>query len=317
MFIFAFFRRFRQGWQDFLRVRRADWGSEREKVEKMAVEISRRRWGIYLVLLFAAAGLFLWQKTNFLFTQTPEIILFRPKEGSANQGESLFVSGRVIPAGSRVWVNGKEASLNGNGVFTAVVNIPMGESVLGILAINGKKEGRLLQVVKRIPTEEEERAKKEEEEQKKREVLNRTAEIEVMVKNLIAAKNAAVSPGEGNKKTSLRIINNRIKEEFGFSSIVGEVANMGDRPVSWVMIAAKFLNQAGQVVDTRYGFATDVGQVLQPGQSAKFETQATAVKFDNYSLELSWEEGLVAGAATEGAPVEEATVSGETKKETL
>ena len=67
------------------------------------------------------------------------------------------------------------------------------------------------------------------------------------------------------------------------------------------MITARFLDQAGKVVDTKYGFATDYDEVLRPKEEAEFETQVTLKEFDHYTLELSWEEESVAGVATESA----------------
>ena len=115
----------------------------------------------------------------------------------------MFVSGKVVPVNSRVTVNGKSVALNGDGSFTAVVNISMGESALEIEATKAGKTGQLLRLVTRVPTEKELQAQKNEEEEKKKEVADRSAKLERTVNDLIAARNA--SPG---KKGHLKILNN-------------------------------------------------------------------------------------------------------------
>lgn len=264
-------------------------------------EKPRLRW--QLIRNFAIFGvlvLIFWQGISFILARPPDITLEQPEMGFVNEGEKLFVIGKVLPTNSRVTVNGNQVSLNGDGSFTAVVNIPMGESILELEAVYMRREAKILRLVKRIPTQEELQAQAEEEEKMKRESADKAAELERTVKDLMAAKSAVMKP-EGGKKGLLRILNNRIKGELGFSSVIGEVINLGEEAVSWVMITAKFLNEAGKVVDTKYGFATDFGEVIEPGEKAEFETQITMQDFDHYSLELSWEEETVAGVATEAA----------------
>lgn len=255
----------------------------------------------------------LWQAASFVLAKPPDISLEQPGMDFANQGEKLFVSGKVIPASSRITVNGKEVSLNGDGSFTAVINIPLGESTLEVEAINKRKKSRMLRLVNRVPSEEELQAQEELEAEKKLEAADKAAELERTVNDLAAAKSAVMNPGSGTKGF-LRILNNHIEEEAGFFSVVGEVVNLGEEAVSWVMITAKFFSENGGAVDTKKGFATDFNQVIKPRERAEFETQATTRKFDYYSLELSWEAGTVAGIATEGAELKETTESGKIKE---
>lgn len=249
-----------------------------------------------------------WQGVSFISAKPPDISLDQPLMDFVNKGERLFVIGRVVPRNSQVIVNGNKVSLNGDGSFTAVVNIPMGESILGVEAVYRRRKSRVLRLVNRVPTQEELQARQEEEARKRREATDKAAEIERTVNDLLAAKNATA-----DKKGILRILNNHIKEEAGFFSVVGEVVNFGKEEVSWVMITATFYNQSGGGVDKKYGFATDFGEVIKPGEKAEFETQTTRKEFDHYSLGLGWEKGEVAGLATEVE--EEATASGEIEEE--
>ncbi len=284
-----------------------------KKLSKKFQEKPRAGWrlpGSLAVLLVLV--LIFWQGASFISAKPPKISLDRPETGFVNESERLFVIGKVVPKNCRVTVNGHEVSLNGDGSFTAVVNIPMGESILEVGAINRRREAKVLRLVKRVPTKEELQAQEEEEVKKKLAAADKTAELDRTVKDLMAAKNAVMNPKSG-KKGLLRILNNRIEEKAGFSSVLGEVVNLGKEAVSWVMITAKFFNETGGTVDTKYGFATDYGQVIKSGEEAEFEIQATKKEFDHYGLELSWEKGEVAGLATEVE--EEATASGEIEEE--
>ena len=117
-----------------------------------------------------------------------------------------------------------------------------------------------------------------------------SSELERKVNDLLAAKNA-----NGVEENSVRIFNNQVQDELGFYSVTGEVMNQSGQNVSWVMITATFYDANGQTVDTKYGFATDFNQVIEPGELADFTTQTTKKDFDHYSLDLSWESGEVAG----------------------
>lgn len=279
-----------------------------EELKKLFERFQEEPWARWQLLrnLVVLTGLvfIFWFGVNFVFAKTPDISLEQPPLDFVNQGEKLFIIGKVVPANSQVTINGNEVSLDGDGSFTAVVDIPMGESVLEIEAIYRRKIARLLRLVKRTPTQEEIQAQEEEEAKKKQEVLDKAAELDRTVKDLMAAKSVVMSP-EGEKKGFLRVLNNQIKEEAGLATVVGEVVNLGEEAVSWVMVTANFFDQAGNKVDQKIGFATDFGEVVKPGEIAEFETQVTQKEFDYYSLELSWEEGAVAGIATESAKEKE------------
>lgn len=245
-----------------------------------------------ILLLLAVVLLVVWQAASFVFV-TPAVTLEKPEVDFINQGEKLFVSGYVVPSRARLQVNQQEVAVNGNGTFTAIVSIPMGESVLEVVASSWGRQAKLVRLISRIPTEEEEKAKQLEEVAKKKETADRLATIDRTVNDLLAAKNAS-SP----QKSLLSVLSSKIKEESGFAFVEGELINTGEQEVGWVMVTVTFYDEAGGVVDKKYGFATDFNQVIKPGETASFETQATTKKFDHYGLELSWQEAQVAGEAT-------------------
>lgn len=263
------------------------------------------------LVIFGLLVLSLRMGLGIILGKSPEIFLDQPNTDFTNKGEKLFVNGKVFPKNSLVKVNGSEASLNGDGSFTALVSIPLGKSTVKVEAFNNlslRKKAQVLRLVSRVLTEEEIKAEEESEAKKKREAIDKVAQLEKTVNDLLAVKNAASE----KKQNLLKILNSHLNEQAGFFSVVGEVVNLGKESASWVMITANFFNEGGNVVDTKYGFATDFGQVIKSGQFSSFETQPTTKPFHHYSLALSWEESVVAGVATGG---DEATVPGQTKKE--
>lgn len=277
-------------------------------LEKADLEIPFYKiWGKLKILLIAIVviSVFLYAK-SWVDAEHPKITLEIPSADSNNRGEEIYVSGTVFPKNSRVSVNGEKVYLNGDGSFTSVVNIPIGKSTLEVEAVNKGKKSQVLRLVNRIKTAEELEIEKEEKAEREKEVVDKVAGLESTINDLLAAKEANA------QKQQLRILNNRVKKEAGFSSIVGEVRNLGDEKVSWVMITVSFLDKDGGLMEEKFGFATDFGETIKPGKSAKFETQSTQKEFDRYSLALSWEED---GEEVEKKEPVESTKSAEIEKE--
>lgn len=249
-----------------------------------------------ILLVFSLTGIFLFSVVSIVFANAPEIYLEKLNDQNViNMGEKLFISGKVVPKNAKVMINGKGVALNGNGSFTAIVNLPMGESELQIEAFNFTKQAKLVRLVNRVPTEGELQTIKQEEADNKKKAIDKSAELDRTVNDLLAAKNVG---GKGE----LKIYNNHLQENAGFTQIVGEVANLGKVPARWVTITAIFYNQAGVVIDTKYGFAVGMDKVINPDETVSFETQATTKPFDRYTLDLTWEPvGAVGGVATKSS----------------
>ncbi len=265
-------------------------------------------WGTLLVLAVLLVAF--WQAVVFASAKTPVIALNQPVPEFENHGAKLYVEGQVKPVGSQVKVNGNQVSVAGDGNFTAVVEIPLGESVLGVDASYRGKQMSFVRLVTRLMTDEEQSKQQEEAEAKRQEGLDWVASTEKNVNDLLAAKNAS----SGQQQNILRVLNSHLQEISGFTNVVGEVMNMGQSELSWVMITVSFFDEQGNLVDTKYGFATDFNQVIKPGQTAKFETQATNRAFNHYSLGLSWQEAAVAGVATGGGASSSGEIHETTKK---
>ncbi len=251
-----------------------------------------KKLAILLIVALALGG-----GAAFLFAKTPQIFLEKPEASEVNEGGKLFVSGRIEPKNALVKINGREASLNGDGTFTASIDIPVGTTDLKIESLNRlnrAKKSQVIRLVSRTLTQEEMRTKESEEVRVQREAADKSAQIERTVNDLLAVKNAT-----SDKNNLLKVLNSRVREGGGFAYVEGEISNLGKENAAWVMITATYYNNAGGVIDTKYGFATDFGRVIKPGETILFETQRTTKKFDYYNLAVSSEREAVAGVATE------------------
>ncbi|MDO8551075.1 MAG: FxLYD domain-containing protein [bacterium] len=243
---------------------------------------------LFLLISFWVAG--------YVFATPPTIDLGQPRMDFVNSGERLYVSGRVMPVGSKVKVNSTDVLLNGDGTFTAVVKIPLGESSLEVTSSYKNRESKLVRLVRRIETEVEAKQRIQEEADKRQESLDKLAALDRNVNDLLAAQNAT----SGDDQALVRILSNQLKEEAGLYRVTGQVVNDSDEEVGWVMITATYYDKAGGFLDTKYGFATDFGQTIKPQATANFETQATSKPVDHYSLSLSWKGSQpVAGAESD------------------
>ena len=257
-------------------------------------DISRRRKFIISVSIILILLFIVWSSLTVITASAPAITVISPAEGFVNQGAKLYISGKMFPAKGKITVNGQPLALNGDGGFSGVINIPMDDSVLKFEASYFGKKSEIIRLVKRTPTAEEQQAKQKQEADARQKTVDKVAQLDKDVNDLLAAKKA--------NSGMVKILNNHVQTDSGFSSVIGEVSNQGQTDASWVMVTANFFDQAGTTIDTKYGFATDFGQIIKPGATAKFETQATSKQFNTYNLSVSWEEGQVAGVAHSQLP---------------
>ena len=243
--------------------------------------------------------------SKVVFADPVEIVLTRPEVDYVNMGEKLFVDGLVKPRGGKVVVNGKEVAQNGNGGFTAIVEIPVGQSVLEVEAEKWGKSSKIIRMVNRDLTQEELVLKQQTEEEEKKKKLDELAAFENQVNDVLAAKTATYS-GE-----SVRVLSSEAVEEYGYKFIVGEVINQGEKEVSLVTVEVKFLGGDGTIVDTKHGFATNVGETMSPGEQLEFKTQATNKPFEKYSLDVSWWSAENANGADSAEKIEGSEIGGD------
>ena len=87
--------------------------------------------------------------------------------------------------------------------------------------------------------------------------------------------------------------------------------NQGEKEVSLVTVEVKFLGGDGTIVDTKHGFATNVGETMSPGEQLEFKTQATNKPFEKYSLDVSWWSAENANGADSAEKIEGSEIGGD------
>ncbi len=240
-----------------------------------------RRTAIYIVSAFLiSTAVFLGY--GYIESPGPTITIITPEDGAAVEGSKLFVKGSVAPAGASVFVNGKEVARNGDGTFTAIVNIPTGKTILMVDANYRGKKSSLQQLVERQLTDAE-RAKKDSERKlaeikAKQEVINTDQRIE----EILGAYSATVEP------KSVRVLSHELKTQAGLKRVVGEVMNGVPEEVFWVRVTASFYDKEDNVVDTKVGFAEEFDKSIGPFDIGKFETASTGKEFSYYKVSVDW-----------------------------
>lgn len=199
------------------------------------------------------------------FAKTPIIYLEKPISGEIVRSEMLYVAGRVEPISAHVTVNGEKPAVNGDGTFTAVVEISRGESILEVTASHWFKKARVLVIVNRKLSAEEILLKEEQ-------------------------SRAQQGLSEIEKQAHVRVTSNSLIVDGRNAKIIGEVTNFSENDVTDIEITVTFLNIDSTVVDRKYGIAYGFNEALAPGEVAQFETTRTASDFLVYQLSLAWNE---------------------------
>lgn len=199
------------------------------------------------------------------FAKTPIIYLEKPTSGEIVRSEMLYVAGRVEPIKAHVTVNGEKPAVNGDGTFTAVVEVSKGESILEVTASHWFKKARVLVLVNRKLSAEE--ILLQEEQSRTQEGLS---EIE--------------------KQAHVRVTSNSLIIDGRNAKVIGEVTNFSENDITDIEITVTFLNIDSTVVDRKYGTAYGFNEKLAPGEVAQFETTRTASDFLVYQLSLAWNE---------------------------
>ena len=231
--------------------------------------------GTTIVFLLLILNLF----KSLLIADTPIVYLNEPRNKEVIRGDSVFISGSVEPANAAVTINGKKAALNGNGEFTAVTHLDIGENIIEVIANNKFKKANLLTVVTRELSAEENRTQAKQEEQ-----IEEVAEIEQEISDILAVQDT------NSSGSSVEITENTLIETGEYTLAAGEVTNFGGVNATSIQVIATFFGENGEVLDVAEATAVDSGNILRPGENAPFETVPTTVEYNNYELTVDWEE---------------------------
>ena len=104
-----------------------------------------RRW-IFVGIVIVAAGDFFYEAREVIFD--PKLEIFEPKDGAIVSGGRLHVAGRTEP-NLIVWISGRNAQSDGEGIFEDEIPVRPGYSEIGIFVKDrfGGETRKVLRVV--------------------------------------------------------------------------------------------------------------------------------------------------------------------------
>lgn len=218
----------------------------------------------------------------FFTLPVPVISVQIPEINQTVTEKELYIQGKIKPIWAQITVNGQGVSINGDGKFTLILPLKIGNNILKFQAYNfGKKAEYILPITRNLSNEEklaEAEAKQKEEAEARQRVLAADTKIGDLI--------------EKSTHDSLiyivQIVSSVIKKDSVFSRIEGVVNNMTLDPVYWVKITAKFYNASDQLIDTKEGLAVAEADAIAPGKTHEFTTQATDKDFAYYKLSVDW-----------------------------
>lgn len=244
------------------------------------------RTALKIIAVVAVLGLLSTFANQRINSDHPIITVDSPDENSEISSSKVFIKGRVEPANSKILISEtSEVFRNGDGTFTALVNLKEGENVLNIEAKNFSKKSSVIRLVKRVLSDEE-IAKKEEEEAK----LSTEKQKSDQLSSLSRGFGSVASANSSDGTSRVVLANVQLLTDLSPTRIVGEVVNQLQVPITNVKVSVLFVNNQGNPIDLSSDFVP-INGTMAPGQKLPFEvrTLKRQGEFTNYSFEVTWE----------------------------
>lgn len=212
-------------------------------------------------------------------TRAPTITVVTPVEKSLISDKQLFVRGKVWPGDAEITVNGIQVAKNGNGEFTAVIDVPVGKSILKFSSnLNGKKSSMIMPVERKRGPEEElayqqQRARDQALSDQKvaglrDEVINKVNKLQD-VQSMIKITSQQVATIGAQRKVTGTLFNSGTANAFGVTAIV------------------TFYDTAHSIVDIQQVKIVNGSTPMSAGQSLPFATQLTTKIFSTFEIAVT------------------------------
>lgn len=250
---------------------------------------------LMLVVLLALAGI-LYYFNQYSSATSPIISMSFPKEQSMIAEKQIYIKGKVIPAGSDVNINDHEVARNGNGEFTAMVDLPLGKSTITInSSFHGKKSNYLFPIERKMSIVEE------------KEIQQKIATNKILEdKKVMGIKTQVedkVNVLQGDNIQKLLVISDKNILASGYQKkIVGKILNSSSGNAYDVKVIATFYDTNGEIVDIKQGIAVEGATPLISRQSIAFATDPTSKSFSTYDLSLSAQNQASSSAGVQYSP---------------
>lgn len=250
---------------------------------------------LMLVVFFILAGI-LYYFNQYFNSTSPIISVSFPKEQSTIAEKQIYIKGKVIPAGSEVNINDHQVARNGNGEFTAMIDLPLGKSAITIdSSFHGKKSNYVFPIERKMSLVEER-------ESQQKIATNKILEDE-KVKGIKTQVEDKVNVLQGDNIQKLLIISDKNILVSGYQkNVVGKILNSSSGNAYDVKVIATFYDTNGAIVDIKQAIAVEGATPLIPKQSIAFATDPTSKIFSTYDLSLNAQNQASSSAAVQISP---------------
>jgi len=223
--------------------------------------------------------------STYLNSPRPTIEVLSPAQGAEVSDSETLLIGKVTPADSKVVVDGKEVSQNGNGTFSRSVELKEGKNTISIDAqYFGKKSSLLYRAVRILSQEEKAKIQKDKDlaEQKIKDAAEKLAKAESLSQVLSAAQ-------EKPQYDQSIILSQKIITKGKEKIVSGIIKNTTEKTIGWVKISSSFQDDAGATVDKKDGYATSADQYLAPGAEMPYALPSTHTDFTTFDLKVTYD----------------------------
>lgn len=223
--------------------------------------------------------------TNFSYTitkllveaKTPAITVYAPARNAETTESTTNIVGKVVPADSKVLINGETVTINDKGTFSYQMPLVAGENRYSIKARYLWKTAEYSHQISLINSLEREQLAQASKQQ-----------VPVPTSANVLGKQKLTEEEERELKKSMIIDIEEVRK--GESTILrGRLKNKTGATIGWVKLTANFKNASGEIVDTQVGFITNVDQYLAPEALMPFVLPITKAEYSFYEIEMEYE----------------------------
>jgi hypothetical protein len=211
--------------------------------------------------------------------KAPVITVTTPVEKSLVTDKQLYVRGKVWPADSDVTVNNTAVARNGNGEFTAMIDIPVGQSILKFSSTLNGKVSSLIMPIERKRSPEEEMAY---EQQQARDQALSDQKVAGLKDEVVNKVNKLQ-----DVQSMIKITSQQVATIGAQRKITGTLLNSGTNPAYGVTAIITLYDTSHAVVDIQQVKVVTGSSPMTAGQSLPFATLLSSKIFTTFDVTVT------------------------------
>ncbi|HUQ85062.1 MAG TPA: hypothetical protein VM077_01955 [Candidatus Limnocylindrales bacterium] len=209
--------------------------------------------------------------------KAPVITITTPIEKNLITDQQVYVRGKVWPSDAKLRVSNKaEIAQNGNGEFTAMVNVPVGKSVLKFFSSYRGKESSMIFPIERRRSPVEELAYQQQLERDKVLGDQKVAGLKNEVMNRVNKLQ--------DVQSMIKVTEQKVATIGAQRKVTGTLTNSGPSNAYGVTALVTFFDSTRSVVDVQEAKVVEGATPMQPGQSLPFSTLPSAKVFASFDV---------------------------------